>query len=221
MIDTKATVAARARYDRIAPLYDLLEVFAESRYRPWRRLFWARVSELLPTQGQLLEIGVGTGKNMPHWPAEARIAAVDFSPRMLERAKRRAGKSGQEALLELGDAQNLEFSADSFDLAAMTFVMCSVPDPVLGLREISRVVRPGGHVLLMEHVRSPISWIGRLMDLLNPIVLRILGPNINRKTVENVAAAGLELVKVENLSMGGIFKIIEARVPNGKVREEI
>jgi phosphatidylethanolamine/phosphatidyl-N-methylethanolamine N-methyltransferase len=221
MKDSQVTNAARARYERIAPFYDLLEVLPEARYRPWRQRFWARVSELLPTDGRLLEVGVGTGKNMPYWPAEARIAAVDFSPRMLERARKKAGKSGQEALLELGDAQNLEFSTDSFDVAAMTFVMCSVPDPILGLRELGRVVRPGGHVLLMEHVRSPISWVGRLMDLINPIVLRIMGPNINRKTVENVTAAGLELVKVEDISMGGIFKIIEARVPLGDTGEGI
>jgi len=221
MTDYQVTHAARARYDRIAPFYDLLEVLPEARYRPWRQRFWARVSELLPIDGRLLEIGVGTGKNMPYWPAEARISAVDFSPRMLKRARRKAGLSGQEALLELGDAQNLDFSTDSFDVAAMTFVMCSVPDPILGLRELARVVRPGGHVLLMEHVRSPISWVGRLMDLINPIVLRIMGPNINRRTVENVAAAGLELIEVNDISMGGIFKIIEARVPLSDVGDGI
>ncbi|GMR11286.1 MAG: class I SAM-dependent methyltransferase [Anaerolineae bacterium] len=212
MIDPKATSAVRARYERIAPLYDWLELLPERRYRPWRRRFWDRVSRRLPREGLLLELGVGTGKNIAYWPAEAQITAIDFSPRMLSRARAQLNGSGRDVSLELGDAQELRYPENSFDLAAMTFVMCSVPDPVLGLREVARVVRPGGHVLLMEHVRSQTPWIGRLMDLANPAVLRTMGPNINRDTVRNVSAAGLELLDVEDLSKGGIFKIIEARV---------
>lgn len=142
--------------------------------------------------------------------------AIDFSPRMLSRARERIERSCRKVNLELGDAQDLQYPKNSFDLIAMTFVMCSVPDPVLGLREVARVVRPGGHVLLMEHVRSPTPLIGRLMDLLNPIVLRTMGPNINRDTVRNVSAAGLDVIDVEDLGTSGIFKIIEARVPEAE-----
>lgn len=216
MADPSATAAIRRRYERIAPLYDWLEVLPEWRYRPWRRRFWNRVMRRLPAEGRLLEIGIGTGKNVAYWPIEARITAVDFSPGMLSHARARVQRSGREVRLELGDAQDLQYPDNSFDLAAMTFVMCSVPDPVIGLRELVRVVRPGGHVLLMEHVRSATPWIGKLMDLTNPIVVRAMGPNINRDTVRNVSAAGLQLLDVENLSMGGIFKIIEARVPEAE-----
>lgn len=170
----------------------------------------------LPSEGRLLELGVGTGKNVAYWPSEAHITAIDFSPRMLSQARERIERAGRDVSLELGDAQDLQHPDNSFDLAAMTFVMCSVPDPVIGLREVARVVRPGGHVLLMEHVRSPTPWIGRLMDLLNPIVLRTMGPNINRDTVQNVSAAGLDLMDVADLGTGGIFKIIEARVPEAE-----
>ncbi len=208
------TSATRVRYERIAPFYDLFEAIPEVRYRPWRMRFWKRTSELLAANGQLLEVGVGTGKNIAYWPSEANITAVDISPRMLSRARARASALTRDVLLELGDAQDLQFPDDSFDLAAMTFVMCSVPDAVAGLREVSRVVRPGGYVMLMEHVRSAVPWMGRLMDLLDPLIVRLLGPHINRKTVENVAAAGLELVSVSDLTPGGIFKMIEARVPN-------
>jgi ubiquinone/menaquinone biosynthesis C-methylase UbiE len=220
MTDLQSTAAARARYERIAPVYDLLEVLPELRYRKWRHRFWDRVNQRLPQAGSLLELGVGTGRNVPYWPAEARITAIDLSPRMLSQARTRNERAGRDASLELGDAEDLQFPDNSFDLAAMTFVMCSVPDPVIGLREVVRVVQPGGHVLLMEHVRSKTPWIGRLMDLFNPIVLRATGPNINRDTVQNVSAAGLELVDVENLSIGGIFKIIEARVPEDKADGE-
>ncbi|MEE9216410.1 MAG: methyltransferase domain-containing protein [Anaerolineales bacterium] len=213
MTDLQTTTAARARYERIAPIYDWLEVLPEWRYRQWRHRFWDRVTQRLPSEGRLLELGVGTGKNVAYWPAEARITAIDLSPRMLNRARARIDGSAQNVSLELGDAQDLQYPDNSFDLAAMTFVMCSVPDPVIGLREVARVVRPGGYVLLMEHVRSPTPWIGTLMDLLNPIVLRTMGPNINRNTVQNVSAAALDLMDVEDLGTGGIFKIIEARVP--------
>lgn len=211
--DLRATAQTKARYDRIAPFYDFFERIPERRYRPWRSKFWDRVRQLLPVGGQLLEVGVGTGKNMTFWPPEAQVTAVDLSPAMLERAKRRATELGLDVHLEPADAQNLPFASEGYDLAAMTFVMCSVPDPMLGLREVSRVVKPGGWVLLMEHVRSKNPLVGRLMDLFNPLVVRMMGPNINRDTVENVELAGLELFAIEDLGLGGIFKIIEAKVP--------
>jgi ubiquinone/menaquinone biosynthesis C-methylase UbiE len=110
-----------------------------------------------------------------------------------------------------GDAQSLEFPDDSFDAAAATFVFCSVPDPVLGLQELARVVKPGGSIFLMEHVRSTDPIMGKLMDLVNPIVRNLMGPNINRDTEGNVKRAKLAISSVIDLDRGGIFKIIHAR----------
>jgi ubiquinone/menaquinone biosynthesis C-methylase UbiE len=137
---------------------------------------------------------------------------------MVERAKQRAAKQRIDARIVEGDVQSLEFSDDSFDAAAATFVFCSVPDPVLGLRELARVVRPGGSIFLMEHVRSKTPLLGRLMDVVNPVVRSLMGPNINRDTVRNVQRAGLAISQVENLGRGGIFKIIHAR--NSSLSEE-
>lgn len=210
--DLKATAATRARYARVAPYYDLLEIIPEWRYRPWRKRFWRELMNKLPAHGRLLEIGVGTGKNMPFWPETARITAIDLTPGMLERAQKRADSLGIDAQLALGDAQALQYADGSFDIAAATFVFCSIPDPLLGLRELQRVVRPGGWIFLMEHVRAQNPVFGKLMDLLNPVVVRTMGPNINRDTVGNVRQSGLELAEVNDLGMRGIFKMMVARV---------
>lgn len=209
-LDPTQTRIARARYERIAPLYDVMEVLAERRFDPWRRRLWDDVQTNMPPGGRILEVGVGTGKNMSYWPRGVEITAVDLTPGMLHRAKARLGALSLRAKLELGDAQALRYPAGYFDMAVATFVFCSVPDPVLGLRELRRVLRPGGAVLLLEHVRSSIPWLGRLMDILNPVVVRLVGANLNRDTVGNVRRAGLEIDRVEDLSAGGIFKLIEA-----------
>lgn len=212
-LDVKATEATRARYARIAPIYDWLELVPERRYHTWRRRLWQALVREMPPGGQLIEIGVGTGKNLPYWPKEAEITAIDLTPKMLERAQARAKSLGINAHLGLGDAQALDYPDDSFDIAAATFVFCSIPDPMQGLREIRRVVRPGGSVFLLEHVRSPNRLIGRLMDLFNPIILRLMGLNINRDTVGNVIRSELHLIEEINLSRTKIFKLIVARVP--------
>lgn len=193
-------------------MYDFLEILPELRYRPWRQRFWRELSHQLPPDGQLMEIGVGTGKNIPYWPEDAKITAIDLTPSMLERAHKRANSLGKNAEFTLGDAQALDYGDDTFDIAAATFVFCSIPDPLLGLREITRVLRPGGWIFLMEHVRSQNPVIGKLMDLFNPAVVRTMGPNINRDTVGNVRKSGLELIEVTDLGMRGIFKMIVARV---------
>src|SRR3972149_2737713 len=99
----------------------------------------------------------------------------------------------------MGDVQALSLPGASFDAAVATFVFCSVPDPVLGLRELARVVRPGGQALLLEHVRSANSILGAVMDAINPLVVRMMGANINRCTVENARASGLQIESVEDL----------------------
>jgi len=131
---------------------------------------------------------------------------------MLAIARRRAQVLGISADLRLGDAQFLDFPDASFDTAVAAFVFCSVPDPLLGLRELRRVVRPGGQVLLLEHVRPANPVLGALLDTLNPLVVRLIGANVNRPTVETVRSAGLQLETVEDLGMGGMYKLIAARV---------
>ena len=108
------------------------------------------------------------------------------------------------------DAKNLEFDDNTFDTVVASFVFCSVPDPIQGLTEVKRVCKPRGKVLLLEHVLSANRILAWLMNLVNPLVVGTMGPNINRRTVENVVNSGLKVEKVTDLA-AGIFKLIEAR----------
>lgn len=206
MTENKDTAAARRRYNRIAPVYDFMEGLVErSRYSTWREMIWSKVEG-----NKILEVGVGTGKNFPCYPRGAEITAIDFSDRMLERARKKAREQGLQVRLQQMDVQSLEFEDNTFDTVVATFVFCSVPDPVRGLAEVERVCRPGGKVLLLEHVLSDNRVIAWLMNLVNPVLARLMGPNINRRTVENVARSGLIVEQVTDLA-AGIFKLIEAR----------
>lgn len=204
-VNVDATNTTRSRYQRLAPMYDFMEAFPERRYLPWRKHLWSLVRG-----PRVLEVGVGTGKNIEFYPPGLDITGIDLTPGMLERARKRSASFNREVDLLLGDVQCLDFPDNSFDTVVSTFVFCSVPDPVQGLGEAGRVVRPGGQVLLLEHMRSAQPVIGLLMDLLNPLVATMMGANINRRTLENVSKGGLILEHVEDVGMGGVFKLIVA-----------
>ena len=176
-----------------------------SGYSKWRELLWSKVEGT-----HILEVGVGTGKNFPYYPSDTEITAVDFSDRMLKRARYKAYKQKVKVRLQQMDVQNLRFPDNTFNTVVASFVFCSVPDPVRGLIEVERVCKPGGKVVLLEHVLSANHILGWLMNLANPLVVRLIGANINRQTVENVIEGGLVVEQVTDLG-AGIFKLLEAR----------
>jgi len=178
-INQEATTLTRARYQRISPVYDRIEWLMERRLRPWREKLWQFVYG-----PRVLEVGVGTGKNIQFWPLNCKITAIDLTPGMLEMARQQARTlNRQQDDLFLADVQHLELPSAIFNTVVATFVFCSVPDPVQGLREIGRVVRPDGQILLLEHVRIGRPIIGTVMDLIAPVIVRLNGANINRRTV--------------------------------------
>lgn len=197
-------VGVRRRYDRIAPVYDLfespMELVALSR---WRRRLMDHMQGV-----QVLEAGVGTGKNLPNYPPGLEITAIDISPRMLERSRNKICPS--PVARAVANVEALPFPGQSFDTVLASFLFCSVDDPVGGLEELGRVTRPGGRIVLLEHVRPGNPLLGRLFDRLNPLTRNLFGPNINRDTVGNVARAGLVIEEEIDLS-SDIVKLLVCR----------
>jgi ubiquinone/menaquinone biosynthesis C-methylase UbiE len=198
--------AEARRYDRVAWRYDFLE-------SPMEMMAFSKLrSQMLAgVRGKVLDVGTGTGKNLRYYPAGVELVGIDISPKMLAKAKTRAEKLGLDVDLQVMDVENLQFPDSTFDFIIVTFVFCSVSDPIKGLRELARVVRDDGTILLLEHVRSENRVLGKIMDWLNPEARALFGPNINRRTVENIKRAGLEVVSVESKGPKILKKIVARR----------
>ncbi len=195
--------AVTASYDHMARFYDLYD-------KPMDLLGVRRRRKRLlgHAKGKTLEVGVGTGRNLGLYPDDVELAGIDVSANMLARARRVAERLDRPIELEIADVQDLPHGDASLDTVTATCVFCSVADPVAGLREVARVVRPDGQVLLLEHVRPSNPLLGWLADRVAPLIARLMGPEINRRTEDNVAAAGLYIAEIRRW---GIWREIHAR----------
>lgn len=207
-IDVGLTSQTTKRYDRIAAVYNASEaIMGRFLYNHWRSFLWSGGGG-----PEILEVGVGTGKNMTYYPAGAHVTAIDLSEGMLSRARERANSLGLDVDLRQMDAQAPTFPSDGFDSVVATFVFCSVPDPVSALGELGRVCKPEGEIRLLEHMRARNEHVGRLMDVVNLIVVTIQGANINRRTLDNIHSAGLDIQRIVDLSVQGVFKLVVAKL---------
>lgn len=192
-----------AVYDNFAKHYDRF-------FAPLERLGLARMRReaisLLPANASILEIGCGAGANFEFYPKCRRAISSELSIEMLQVAK---GKRRGNHLIQ-ADAQSLPFPAGEFDAAFATLVFCSIPDPAAAFGELRRVVKTGGKIVLLEHVR-PEGFLGPVFDLLDKATVAIADDHFNRRTAETAEKAGLRLVEVRG-KLAGIVNLIVAEV---------
>jgi len=163
-------------------------------------------------RGDVLEIAVGSGRNLEFYPQEIALTAIEFSPEMLELAKKRAAALGREDHICLGDAQDLDFPDESFDTIICTLALCTIPDPRRAVAEAQRVLRPGGRYVAFEHVRSPVLAVRAVERALNPLTVRFEGDHLVREPLEYLRPAGFEIEHLER-SKWGIVERVVARKP--------
>ena len=198
-----------ARYQRIAPLYDFLDApFERKRYSQLRPLIFRGLG------GRLLEAGIGTGRNCAYYPADAEVSGIDTSPAMLERARLRCPTVSAAGRLFRMAVTALDFPAGSFDAATATFLFCVLPDhlQVPALRELGRVVKPGGLIRLLEYVRPKGAFRRFIARLWQPWIAWAYGASFDRDTEGHVPAAGLELVESRYVH-DDLLKMLTLRVP--------
>lgn len=196
-----------ARYQRIAPFYDLLDLpFERRRYRALRPLLFEGLG------GRVLDAGVGTGRSFPFYPPNATVVGIDLSPAMLERARRRLSQATALVELRQMDVIKLAFPDATFDAAVATFLFCVLPDElqVPALRELGRVVKPGGPIRLLEYVR-PRGAVRRVVSRVwQPWIAWAYGASFDRQTAAHIPEAGLTLVE-NRYVVDDLLKLLAAR----------
>ena len=197
------------RYERIAPFYDLLDLpFEFGRYRKIRPLLFEGLS------GRLLDAGVGTGRNFEFYPTSVNVIGVDLSPSMLARAEKRRGSAAASLELRQMDVTRLDYPDRYFDCAVATFLFCTLPDELQApaLKQLSRVVKRGGLIRLLEYTRPSGTVRRAITKLWQPWVYWAYGASFDRRTEQYLAEADLELID-SRFVFGDLIKMITARPP--------
>ena len=201
------TEQVRRHYDDTAPRYNRqIKLFERVLFGDGRSWVCSQA------QGDVLEIAVGTGRNLRHYPDGVRLTGIELSPGMLELARREAAEVRPDADLRVGDAQALEFDDESFETVTCTLSLCTIPDDRRAVAEMWRVLRPGGRLLLLEHVRSPLLAVRAGQRVLEPLFLRLEHDHLTREPLDHVRAAGFAVERLERSKLG-IVERVAARKP--------
>jgi SAM-dependent methyltransferase len=189
-------------YDRAAAHYD-------GWMRPFDRLLLpdGRKQLCMRARGRTLEVAVGTGLNLPYYPPMVTLTGVDLSRAMLAVARRRAEALGRAVELRIGDAHNLDFPDGRFDTVVVTLALCTIPDERRAVAEAHRVLRPGGQLLLLEHVRSPIGPVRAIQRVLEPL-FRVSQDSLLRDPMDHLSAVGFRVDHCSRSKWGVIEEVV-------------
>jgi ubiquinone/menaquinone biosynthesis C-methylase UbiE len=170
----------------------------------WERVLFGGGREWVCSQarGDVLEIAIGTGRNLPHYPGDVRLTAVELSPKMLDIARKRAADLGREVDLQLSDAEALPFQDGSFDTVVCTFSLCTIPDERQAVAETYRVLRPGGRFLWIEHVGSPVRPVHVVQSLLDRLTVRLEGDHQTREPLHHLEPVGFRVEQLQRSKWG-------------------
>lgn len=196
------TTKQRRVWDKAAPAYDRHIALFERVLLGGGREWVGRRS-----RGRLLEVAIGTGRNLPHYPADVQVTGVDLSSAMLDLARARAAALAREVDLREADAAELPFAGGSFDTVVCALALCSIPDPDGALAEMHRVLVSGGRLLLVDHVGSSLPPVYALQWLVERVTIRLAGEYFTRRQRDAVGAAGFQLVETERLKAGVVERI--------------
>jgi ubiquinone/menaquinone biosynthesis C-methylase UbiE len=201
------TERVREIWDKTAPRFDKQMAF-------WERVLFAdgRRWACSQAKGVVLEIAVGTGRNFEFYPSDITLTGIDFSAEMLALARRRSAETGFGVDLRQGDAQALDLPDEAFDTVVCTLSLCSIPDDAAAVREIERVLRPGGHLILLEHVASPNRVIRGVQRALELITIRLEGDHLAREPLRHLRRGGLEVISIKRFKWGIVERVV-ARKP--------
>lgn len=196
------TEGLREVWDRYAPRYDRdISFFERIQFSGGREWVCPQAT------GDVLEVAVGTGLNLPHYPANVRLTGLDLSPAMLDIARTRAAELGREIELREGDAQALPFPDASFDTVVCTLGLCGVPDECGAITEMHRVLKPGGKLLLLDHVGSHHWLVHFVQSLLEKFTVRMMGDYQTRRPLPLVEQAGFVVQRQERLKLGMVERV--------------
>lgn len=197
------TERVRDIFDASAAQYDKGMAFTE-------KLFFGdgRAWACSQARGKVLEMAIGTGLNLPFYPADIEITGIEISPAMVEVARHRAQSLGRQVELVIGDAQTLPFPDQSFDSVVCTIALCSIPDERQAVAEAWRVLRPGGCFVALEHVRSPNIIIRGLERMLESYTVRTQADHLLREPVETVQTVGFSIEYLKRQKLGIVERLI-------------
>jgi ubiquinone/menaquinone biosynthesis C-methylase UbiE len=197
-----ATAKQQRVWDKSAPGYDKQIAFFEKFwFTGGREWLGARA------RGRVLEVAIGTGRNLAYYPDDVTVTGIELSPAMLELARECATGLGREAELLQGDAQALPFGDNSFDTVVCALSLCSIPQPVAAIAEMKRVLVPGGRLLLLDHIGSSWPPIYAVQWLLGQLTRRSAGEHFTRRQLPLVKEAGFEIAETQRLKAGSIERI--------------